>query len=148
VEEDGFEPSVPQHIRSRFRPASPVSHDGSPVSRDGNESSKHLLQGGQLHRPRHRRCLGAKNAAHLRQSADEDRKVRCDLPRCGGGAGGDGGDQVDIDPVIRGLLACLPKSGDVWPEAERKLWLELLAGSFKLIYKDAPPSDGQHEAER
>jgi hypothetical protein len=26
--------------------------------------------------------------------------------------------------------------GDVWPEAERKLWLELLSGSFKLIYKD------------
>jgi hypothetical protein len=30
----------------------------------------------------------------------------------------------------------LPKSGDVWPEAGRKLWLELLSGSFKLIYKD------------
>jgi hypothetical protein len=23
-----------------------------------------------------------------------------------------------------------------WPEAERKLWLDLLSGSFKLIYKD------------
>jgi hypothetical protein len=23
-----------------------------------------------------------------------------------------------------------------WPEAERKLWLSLLEGSFKLIYKD------------
>jgi hypothetical protein len=32
----------------------------------------------------------------------------------------------------------LPRSGEVWPEAERKLWLELLAGSFKLIYKDKP----------
>jgi hypothetical protein len=29
-----------------------------------------------------------------------------------------------------------PKSGNVWPEAERKLWLQLLEGSFKLIYKD------------
>jgi hypothetical protein len=65
-----------------------------------------------------------------------------------GGTGGDGGEQVDIDPIIRGLLARLPKSGDVWPEAERKLWLELLAGSFKLIYEDAPPTDSQHEAER
>jgi hypothetical protein len=47
-------------------------------------------------------------------------------------------------------LARLPKSGDVWSEADRKLWLNLLEGSFKLIYKDkdAPPSDGQHEAER
>jgi hypothetical protein len=33
-------------------------------------------------------------------------------------------------------LVRLPKSGEVWPEAERKLWLELLSGSFKLIYKD------------
>ena len=43
----------------------------------------------------------------------------------------------DIDPIIRGLLARLPQSGDVWPEIERKLWLQLLEGSFKLIYKDS-----------
>jgi hypothetical protein len=24
----------------------------------------------------------------------------------------------------------------VWPEAERKLWLQLIEGSFKLIYKE------------
>jgi hypothetical protein len=53
-----------------------------------------------------------------------------------GGDGGGGGGQTDIDPIILGLLARLPQSGDVWPEAERKLWLELLSGSFKLIYKD------------
>jgi hypothetical protein len=35
-----------------------------------------------------------------------------------------------------GLLARLPKTGDVWPESERTLWLELLKGSFKLIYMD------------
>ena len=28
-------------------------------------------------------------------------------------------------------------SGEVWPEAERKLWVQLLEGSFKLIYKEA-----------
>jgi len=33
-------------------------------------------------------------------------------------------------------LARLPKTGAIWPEAERKLWLDLLSGSFKLIYKD------------
>jgi hypothetical protein len=67
-----------------------------------------------------------------------------------GGDGGGGGRTPEIDPIIRGLLARLPKSGDVWSEADRKLWLNLLEGSFKLIYKDkdAPPSDGQHEAER
>jgi hypothetical protein len=46
------------------------------------------------------------------------------------------GRSTEIDPIIRGLLARLPKSGDVWPEADRKLWLQLLEDSFKLIYKD------------
>ncbi len=53
-----------------------------------------------------------------------------------GGGGGDG--PTGVDPIIAGLLKRLPKSGDVWPEADRKLWLDLLAGSFKLIYKDQP----------
>jgi hypothetical protein len=57
-------------------------------------------------------------------------------PNGGGGNDGGGGERADIDPIIRGLLARLPKSGVVWPEADRKLWLELLAGSFKLIYKN------------
>jgi hypothetical protein len=55
-----------------------------------------------------------------------------------GGGGGNGGGPTgpDVDPIIQGLLARLPPSGEVWPEAERNLWLELLKGSFKLIYKD------------
>jgi hypothetical protein len=56
------------------------------------------------------------------------------------GGGGGGGDPPAIDPIIGGLLKRLPKTGDVWPEADRKLWLQLLEGSFKLIYKDG---DGQ-----
>jgi hypothetical protein len=55
------------------------------------------------------------------------------LKRAGGG-----GEPPEIDPIIQGLLARLPKSGDVWPEADRKRWLQLLEGSFKLIYKDKP----------
>jgi hypothetical protein len=51
---------------------------------------------------------------------------------------GRGDEPPDVDPIIAGLLKRLPKSGDVWPEGERKLWLQLLEGSFKLIYKDAP----------
>jgi hypothetical protein len=50
--------------------------------------------------------------------------------------GSDDGTPPDIDPIIRGLLMRLPKSGSVWPEDERKLWLQLLEGSFKLIYND------------
>jgi len=52
------------------------------------------------------------------------------------GGNGSGGKPPPVDPIIQGLLARLPKSGDVWPEADRKLWLQLLEGSFKLIYKD------------
>jgi hypothetical protein len=62
-----------------------------------------------------------------------------------GGSGG-GGEPPAIDPIIQGLLSRLPKSGDVWPEADRKLWLQLLEGSFKLIYKDK--SDKKAHARR
>jgi hypothetical protein len=53
-----------------------------------------------------------------------------------GGGGGKGPPPPPIDPIIQGLLARLPRAGDAWPDAERKLWLQLLEGSFKLIYKD------------
>ena len=46
--------------------------------------------------------------------------------------------QGEIDPVIRGLLTHLPPSGSVWPIEARKQWLELMEGSFKLIFKDKP----------
>jgi hypothetical protein len=54
--------------------------------------------------------------------------------------GGGGNEPPEIDPIIGGLLKRLPKSGAEWPEAERKLWLQLLEGSFKLIYKDNTPT--------
>ena len=58
---------------------------------------------------------------------------------------GGGDEPPGIDPIIAGLLKRLPKSGDVWPKAQRKLWLSLLEGSFDLIYKDDnggwPPTD-------
>jgi hypothetical protein len=62
------------------------------------------------------------------------------------GGGNGGGDQPEIDPIIRGLLARLPKSGDVWPEVDRTLWLELLKGSFKLIYKDKDERSAERES--
>lgn len=52
-----------------------------------------------------------------------------------GGVGG-GGDNTGVDPIIAGLLKRLPKSGEKWPKAQRKLWLQLLEGSFDLIYDD------------
>jgi hypothetical protein len=59
-----------------------------------------------------------------------------------GNGGGGNDDPPAIDPIIQGLLVRLPKSGTVWPEQHRKLWLELLAGSFKLIYKDKAGDGG------
>jgi len=49
---------------------------------------------------------------------------------------GGGGDNTGVDPIIAGLLKRLPKSGEKWPKAQRKLWLQLLEGSFDLIYDD------------
>jgi hypothetical protein len=82
------------------------------------------------------RFIRSGNAPEIDRSLQQERRR--------GGSGGDGGDQTDIDPIIHGLLARLPKSGEIWPEAERKLWLDLLAGSFKLIYKD---KDDAHDRE-
>lgn len=59
----------------------------------------------------------------------------------GGSGGGDDG-PPDVDPIIVGLLARLPKTGSEWPQAERKIWLDLLEGSFRLIYSDN--SNSQH----
>jgi hypothetical protein len=63
-----------------------------------------------------------------------------------GGGGGGGGGGPNLDPIILGLLARLPAAGAEWPESERVLWLELLKGSFKLIYKEpvSPEAFGQH----
>jgi hypothetical protein len=64
----------------------------------------------------------------------EDQSRQRERERELGGGGGD--DPPVVDPIIAGLLKRLPKSGDVWPEDQRKLWLQLLEGSFKLIYRD------------
>jgi hypothetical protein len=84
--------------------------------------------------PANGRFIRPGNADTERQPPPERNK------KTGGGGQGGGGDQADVDPIIQGLLVRLPKAGEVWPAAERKLWLDLLEGSFKLIYKDAPAS--------
>lgn len=71
----------------------------------------------------------------------EDEALNDDDQGGSGGNGGGSGKQPPVDPIIAGLLARLPKSGDVWPETERKLWLQLLEGSFKLIYQDKKAGD-------
>jgi hypothetical protein len=58
----------------------------------------------------------------------EDRR-----PSRGGGGGGDDG---GLHPAIGGLLKTLPTPGEVWPVAERKVWLTAVESIFSLVYKD------------
>jgi hypothetical protein len=51
--------------------------------------------------------------------------------------GSDGNEPPDLHPFVQGLLKELPKAGEVWPEAHRKLWLDTAASIFKMIYKNA-----------
>lgn len=67
------------------------------------------------------------------------------LPGGGNGNDGDGG-QDKIDPIIMGLLRRLPKPGSEWPEGQRAIWLELLKGSFKLIYTDTTKTDPKKQS--
>jgi hypothetical protein len=60
-----------------------------------------------------------------------------DKPPRGGNGDGDGSEPPGLHPFIQGLLRELPKAGDVWPEAKRKLWLDTAGSIFKMIYKDA-----------
>lgn len=61
---------------------------------------------------------------------------RNDPPRDKNGGGGDG--PTGLDPVIKSLVDKLPPPKSVWAEPDRKLWLQILESSFKLVYKDEP----------
>lgn len=50
--------------------------------------------------------------------------------------GSDGNEPPGLHPFVQGLLKELPKAGDVWPEDQRKLWLDTAASIFKMIYKE------------
>jgi len=52
----------------------------------------------------------------------------------------------EIDPIVKGLLTHLPPAGSVWPAEDRKLWLELLDGSFRLIFKEKAVKAEEPEA--
>ena len=55
---------------------------------------------------------------------------------------GSGGDEPPgLHPFVQGLLRELPKAGDVWPESQRKLWLDTAGSIFKMIYKDKPDTN-------
>ncbi|GMO14929.1 hypothetical protein [Bradyrhizobium sp. TM233] len=54
---------------------------------------------------------------------------------------GSGGDEPPgFHPFVQGLLKELPPAGNVWPEEQRKLWLDTASSIFKMIYKDAKPA--------
>jgi hypothetical protein len=45
---------------------------------------------------------------------------------------------MELDPLIEALLEHLPAPGDFWPMEDRKLWLQILELSLKLIYSEHP----------
>lgn len=69
----------------------------------------------------------------------DDKNKSGDRGKGGNGSGGGGNDitLADLDPIILGLLRRIPKAGTVWPKEVRSQWLDLLEGSFQLIYKES-----------
>jgi len=45
-----------------------------------------------------------------------------------------GGDGLDLDQLIVGLLRRLPKSGEEWGAEKRARWLQTLAANFDMVY--------------
>jgi hypothetical protein len=45
----------------------------------------------------------------------------------------------DLDPLIAGLVARLPGSGEPWALADRKLWLEVMEKNFQIVYHEPEP---------
>jgi hypothetical protein len=44
------------------------------------------------------------------------------------------GDDLDLDPLVRGLLRRLPKPGENWELEKRARWLQTLAANFDMVY--------------
>ena len=44
-----------------------------------------------------------------------------------------------LDPIIEALLGHLPASGEVFPQPQRQLWLQIFTLSLQLIYPDKEP---------
>jgi hypothetical protein len=68
----------------------------------------------------------------------DERSEQRDDDRTKKRSGDDGDEPPDLHPFVQGLLKELPKAGDIWPEDQRRLWLDTAASIFKMIYKDQP----------
>jgi hypothetical protein len=68
------------------------------------------------------------SAGGLHERMSADLPVR--PPRFYGG----GGEFVDLDQLIVGLLRRLPKSGEEWGAEKRARWLQTLAANFDMVY--------------
>jgi hypothetical protein len=75
--------------------------------------------------------------------------IKEDQPSKENSGNGDGpNDPPGLHPFVQGLLKELPKAGDVWPEDQRKLWLDTAASIFEMIYKDQPLPKPPYRNER
>ena len=46
---------------------------------------------------------------------------------------------LELDPIIVGLLEKLPLAGEAWEKQDRAKWLQLFGLSLDMIYKDKEP---------
>jgi hypothetical protein len=53
---------------------------------------------------------------------------------------------LELDPLIDALLEHLPAPGDYFSQEDRKLWLQILELSLKLIYEDQPQAEATEPA--
>ena len=53
---------------------------------------------------------------------------------------------MELDPLIEALLEHLPAPGDYFSQDDRKLWLQILELSLKLIYSEQPQTEPEPTA--
>lgn len=86
-------------------------------------------QAGFFEHGRNRLVMPAIKDGNAKPSSEDERNGN-------GDGGGDG--PTGLDPVIKSLVDKLPPPNSVWADPDRKLWLQILESSFKLVYKDEP----------
>lgn len=56
--------------------------------------------------------------------------------------------EVELDPIIWGLLDKVPHNGEPWPKTQRTAWLNLLSLTLEMLYPEqtttAQPNEPAH----
>ena len=49
-------------------------------------------------------------------------------------------EDLELDPILWGLLEKLPEPGAIWDKPERVKWLQLFQLTLEMLYPDAEPT--------